>query len=95
MLCGEGVLNLSPGRDNMARRHCSKAGLLKKNRIMAGSRDKMRGAGRSNQICVMMPARVLALLQPGRHIAIGNATHDGQSAVLVRRSLCAAGQFWS
>jgi len=31
------MVNVSPGREDMARRHCSNAGLLKKNRIMAGS----------------------------------------------------------
>ena len=30
-------MNFSPGREDMARRHCSKAGLLKKNKIIAGS----------------------------------------------------------
>ena len=30
-------MNFSPGREDMARKHCSNAGLLKKNRIIAGS----------------------------------------------------------
>ena len=34
---GTGMVNVSPGREDMARRHCSNAGLSKKNRIIAGS----------------------------------------------------------
>src|SRR5580700_7581832 len=37
ILSGAGMVNGSPGREDIARRHCSNAGLLKKNRIMAGS----------------------------------------------------------
>src|SRR5271168_11099 len=38
------MVNVSPGREDMARRHCSNAGLLKKNRIMAGSLRNVRHA---------------------------------------------------
>ena len=34
-------MNFSPGREDMARRHCSNAGLLKKNRIIAGRNDSI------------------------------------------------------
>src|SRR5215469_15726295 len=39
MPSGAGIVNSSLGRDDMARRHCSNAGLLKKNKIMAGSME--------------------------------------------------------
>jgi len=35
-LSAGGITNFSPGRDDIARRHCSNAGLLKRNKITAG-----------------------------------------------------------
>jgi len=37
MFSSGGMVNVSPGREDRARRHCSNAGLLKKNKIIAGS----------------------------------------------------------
>jgi hypothetical protein len=34
---GGGMVNVSPEREDIARRHCSKAGLFKKNKIIAGA----------------------------------------------------------
>jgi hypothetical protein len=77
---GAGMVNVSPGREDMARRHFSNAGLLKKNRIMAGSLETfatpiqfpcgMKTVGAVSTDILHFRARVLAV--DGQSVFMGS-----------------------